>query len=84
MISFTKQLRSGEKWFHFYFIRIRFVDGAKYFVMVPDTTQEFHFIIEKNNGEWKKNETPKVPQWIDDLEKELVDIVIENERLATR
>jgi hypothetical protein len=81
MISFTRRLQSGDKWFDFYFIRIRFANGAKYFIMVPGTTQEFHFIIEKTNGEWKKNETPKVPQWIDDLEKQLVDIVIENEKL---
>jgi hypothetical protein len=83
MISFTRRLQSGDKWFDFYFIRIRFVNGAKYFIMVSDTIQEFHFIIENNHGEWKKNETPKVPQWIDDLEKQLIEIVIENERLTT-
>lgn len=78
MASFIKQINCQGQLLEFSFIEIRTPTVSKYFVMVDDSTREYHFSIENIDGILKINGAPKVPQWIYDLEPLLLKAIDEN------
>ena len=79
MSNFIKPINYDGQLYEFSFARIQTMNGPKYFVMVADSTGQYHFIIERGKGEWVLNDAPMVPQWIHDIEGQLIEAVIENE-----
>ena len=79
MASFIKQINFQGQLLEFSFIKIRTATNSKYFVMVDDSTREYHFSIENIDGVLKINDAPRVPQWIYDLEPSLLKAIMEND-----
>lgn len=80
MSNFIKPINYDGQVYEFSFARIQTINGPKYFVMVDDSTREYHFIIEKCKEEWVLNDAPMVPQWIHDIERLLIEAIVQNEK----
>ena len=80
MQNFTKriQIEQGSNP-EFFFSRIYTLNGVRYHISVIDKQQQaFGFNIEMEKGKWKILDTADVPDWINNIEKKLEEIIFDN------
>jgi hypothetical protein len=62
----------------FYFNRIFTSNGVRYHIAVSDEKKQHIFYMEVKKAKWHIVESPKVPDWVKQLENELSLAIIEH------
>jgi len=79
MPHFTKRLKTGFGHPEFFFNRIFSVAAVRYHVSVHDENRKVYFFnMDVKAGEWYISSSPKLPEWIMNLQSELSDAIVEH------
>jgi hypothetical protein len=79
MCDFSKRIAGPNGIILFSFTRIYTVRGLIYFVAAAGRSVRHNFHMEKVNGTWRLIRVPKSPDWLAQLEGELVKAISENQ-----